>query len=190
LVKVTAWGHSSDEAALRMDRALREFRVRGLATNLQFLENVIAHPLFRSGECTTRFIDNTPELFNFAKRRDRASRLIKFLGHVAVNGNSEMKGRKLPCLPLVRPIKPAFDLGAAIPDGTRDRLKALGARGFSAWMKAQPQVLLTDTSMRDAHQSCLPPVCAPTTCSLLRPITHAWRRTCFRWNAGAGRPLT
>jgi pyruvate carboxylase len=153
LVKVTAWGHTSDEAALRMDRALREFRVRGLATNLQFLENVIAHPLFRSGECTTRFIDTTPELFTFAKRRDRASRLVKFLGNVAVNGNPEMKGRKLPALPLPRPIKPVFDLSTPIPAGTRDKLKELGAKGFSDWMKAQPQVLLTDTSMRDAHQS-------------------------------------
>ena len=153
LVKVTAWGHNSDEAALRMDRALREFRVRGLSTNLQFLENVIAHPLFRSGECTTRFIDTTPELFSFTKRRDRASRLLKFLGNVAVNGNPEMKGRKLPALPLAKPIKPGFDLTAPIPLGTRDRLKELGAKGFSEWMKSQPQVLLTDTSMRDAHQS-------------------------------------
>ena len=153
LVKVTAWGHTSDEAALRMDRALREFRVRGLATNLQFLENVIAHPLFRSGECTTRFIDTTPALFNFTQRRDRASRLLKFLGHVAVNGHPEMKGRKLPALPLPRPIKPSLSPDTAIPAGTRDRLKELGAQGFSEWMKAQPQVLLTDTSMRDAHQS-------------------------------------
>jgi pyruvate carboxylase len=153
LVKVTAWGHSSDEAALRMDRALREFRVRGLATNLQFLENVIAHPSFRSGECITRFIDSTPELFNFTKRRDRASRLLKFLGTVAVNGNPEMKGRKLPALPLARPIKPEFNLAAPIPPGSRDKLKELGAKGFSEWMKAQPQALLTDTSMRDAHQS-------------------------------------
>jgi pyruvate carboxylase len=106
LVKVTAWGHTPDEAAQRMDRALREFRVRGLATNLQFLENVIAHPLFRSGECTTRFIDTTPELFKFQKRRDRATRLLKFLGEVAINGNPEMKGRTLPKLPLALPIKP------------------------------------------------------------------------------------
>jgi pyruvate carboxylase len=153
LVKVTAWGHSSDEAALRMDRALREFRIRGLATNLQFLENVIAHPMFRSGECTTRFIDSTPELFNFTKRRDRASRLLKFLGNVAVNGNPEMKGRTLPKLPLARPIKPTISLDSAIPAGTRDKLKELGAQRFSKWMKARPQVLLTDTSMRDAHQS-------------------------------------
>ena len=153
LVKVTAWGHSPDEAAARMDRALREFRVRGLVTNLQFLENVIAHPLFRSGECTTRFIDTTPELFKFQKRRDRATRLLKFMGEVAVNGNPEMKGRSLPPLPLPVPTAPVCDLLAPIPEGTRDRLKALGAKGFAQWMKDQPQVLLTDTTMRDAHQS-------------------------------------
>jgi pyruvate carboxylase len=153
LVKVTAWGHTPDEAAVRMDRALREFRVRGLSTNLQFLENVIAHPLFRSGECTTRFIDTTPELFNFVKRRDRATRLLKFLGEVAINGNPEMKGRTLPKLPLSKPIKPVCDLTAPIPKGTRDLLKELGTQGFSQWMKDQPQVLLTDTTMRDAHQS-------------------------------------
>ena len=153
LVKVTAWGHTPDEAASRMDRALREFRVRGLSTNLQFLENVIAHPLFRSGECTTRFIDTTPELFNFVKRRDRATRLLKFMGEVAVNGNPEMKGRILPSLPLAPAIKPACDLTAPIPPGTRDQLKELGAKNFAQWMKDQPQVLLTDTTMRDAHQS-------------------------------------
>ena len=153
LVKVTAWGHTPDEAAARMDRALREFRVRGLATNLQFLENVIAHPLFRSGECTTRFIDTTPELYQFQKRRDRATRLLKFLGEVAINGNPEMKGRTLPQLPLAIPIKPACDLTAPIPEGTRDRFKALGAKQFAQWVKDQPQVLLTDTTMRDAHQS-------------------------------------
>ena len=153
LVKVTAWGHTPDEAAARMDRALREFRVRGLSTNLQFLENVIAHPLFRSGECTTRFIDTTPELFNFVKRRDRATRLLKFLGEVAINGNPEIKGRTLPPLPLAAPIKPQCDITSAIPKGSRDRFKELGAKGFAQWMKDQPQVLLTDTTMRDAHQS-------------------------------------
>lgn len=136
-----------------MDRALREFRVRGLATNLQFLENVIAHPLFRSGECTTRFIDTTPALYKFQKRRDRATRLLKFLGDVAINGNPEMKGRVLPQLPLSPPIKPVCDLSAPTPKGMRDLLKELGPNQFAQWMKAQPQVLLTDTTMRDAHQS-------------------------------------
>jgi pyruvate carboxylase len=153
LVKVTAWGHQPEEAARRMDRALREFRVRGLASNLPFLENVINHPDFLSGECTTRFIDETPELFKFRKRRDRANRLLRFLGEVRVNGNPEMKGRALPPLPLAMPIKPPCDLTLDPPPGSRDRLKALGADQFAVWMRDQPQVLLTDTSLRDAHQS-------------------------------------
>jgi pyruvate carboxylase len=154
LVKVTAWGQSPDKAAARMDRALREFRVRGLASNLLFLENVVAHPLFRSGECTTRFIDETPELFKFQKRRDRATKMLKFLGDVMVNGNPEMKGRALPALPLAKPIKPAgIDLSVAPPAGTRDKLKELGARKFSEWMRNEKRALLTDTTMRDAHQS-------------------------------------
>jgi pyruvate carboxylase len=153
LVKVTARGHDPEEAGRRMDRALREFRIRGVATNLAFLENVIAHPLFKSGQCTTRFLDTTPELFKIAPRRDRASRLLKFVGDVVVNGNPEMKGRALPALPLPRPALPKADLGAPVPRGTRDELRERGARGFAQWMREQPQVLLTDTTMRDAHQS-------------------------------------
>ena len=153
LVKVTAWGHSSDEAIRRMDRALREFRIRGVATNLPFLENVIAHPLFQSGACTTRFIDSTPELFKFTPRRDRATKLLRFLGEVIVNGNPEMKGR--PALPahLPTPVLPTIDKCQQAPKGSRDLLKELGADGFARWMREQKQVLLTDTTMRDAHQS-------------------------------------
>ena len=153
LVKVTAWGHSPGEAAARMDRALREFRVRGVSTNLQFLENVIAHPLFRSGACTTRFIDETPELFSFQPRRDRATKLLQFIGEVTINGNAEMKGRKAHDGPLAYPHKPHWDLAAPVPGGTRDRLIELGAHKFAHWIRQQERVLLTDTTMRDAHQS-------------------------------------
>ncbi|MEQ1438803.1 pyruvate carboxylase [Fontimonas sp. SYSU GA230001] len=153
LVKVTTWAPTAIEASQRMDRALREFRIRGLSSNLQFLENVINHPLFLSGENTTRFIDETPELFHFARRRDRATRLLRFIGEVVVNGNPEMKGRTAPVTPMAEPVLPAFDLSAKIPAGTRDRFKQVGADGFAAWMLKQPQVLLTDTTMRDAHQS-------------------------------------
>ncbi|MCW8917156.1 MAG: ATP-grasp domain-containing protein, partial [Magnetovibrio sp.] len=96
LEKVTAWGSSADEAITRMDRALREFRIRGVATNLVFLENLLSHPSFRDGSYTTRFIDDTPELFNMPKRRDRASRLLSFIGEVMVNGNPEVVGRARP----------------------------------------------------------------------------------------------
>ncbi|MBR4877776.1 MAG: pyruvate carboxylase, partial [Rhodocyclaceae bacterium] len=153
LVKITARGHDSDEAIRRMGRALREFRVRGVATNLDFLENVIQHPSFKNGECTTRFIDNTPELFHFKPRRDRGTRLLRFVGEVTVNGNPEMKGRALPAQPLGKPQLPEMPQDAATPAGTRELLQKLGAQGFARWMREEKRVLLTDTTMRDAHQS-------------------------------------
>ncbi|KWR89874.1 pyruvate carboxylase [Cupriavidus sp. IDO] len=153
LVKVTTWAPTAPESIRRMDRALREFRIRGVASNLQFLENVINHPAFKSGDVTTRFIDLTPELLAFTRRLDRATKLLRYLGEVSVNGHPEMSGRTLPSLPLPTPVLPAFDTSGALPYGTRDRLRELGAEKFSQWMLDQKQVLLTDTTMRDAHQS-------------------------------------
>ncbi|WP_042879401.1 pyruvate carboxylase [Cupriavidus necator] len=153
LVKVTTWAPTAAESIRRMDRALREFRIRGVASNLQFLENVINHPAFRSGDVTTRFIDLTPELLAFTKRLDRATKLLRYLGEVSVNGHPEMSGRTLPSLPLPKPVLPAVDNSGPLPYGTRDRLRELGAEKFSQWMLDQKQVLLTDTTMRDAHQS-------------------------------------
>ncbi|MFJ1258949.1 pyruvate carboxylase [Cupriavidus sp. CuC1] len=153
LVKVTTWAPTAAEAIRRMDRSLREFRIRGVASNLQFLENVINHPAFRSGDVTTRFIDLTPELLAFTKRLDRATKLLRYLGEVSVNGHPEMSGRTLPSLPLPKPVLPAVDNSGPLPYGTRDRLRELGAEKFSQWMLDQKQVLLTDTTMRDAHQS-------------------------------------
>ncbi|SIT50352.1 Pyruvate carboxylase (fragment) [Paraburkholderia piptadeniae] len=153
LVKVTAWAPTAAESIRRMDRALREFRIRGVASNLQFLENVINHPAFGRGDVTTRFIDLTPELLAFTKRRDRATKLLRYLGEVSVNGHPEMTGRALPALPLPQPVMPKVGTGAPMPAGTRDRLRELGADNFARWMLDQKQVLLTDTTMRDAHQS-------------------------------------
>ena len=155
LVKVTAWAPSPEEAIRRMDRALREFRVRGVATNLQFVENVINHRAFLEGTVTTRFIDTTPELFHFPKRRDRATRLLRYIGHVSVNGHPDMKGRVRPDLTHAHVLLPRTDLSAPPPPGTRDRLRELGPERFAQWMNAQTGVLLTDTTMRDAHQSLL-----------------------------------
>ncbi|WP_018122119.1 pyruvate carboxylase [Wohlfahrtiimonas chitiniclastica] len=154
LVKVTTWGRSAAEAIERMDRALREFRVRGLATNLLFVENVINHPLFINGECITRFIDETPSLFTFPVRRDRASYLLKYLSEVQVNGNPEVAGRDIPkhfVTPVLPTVKPKEDVEEV--KGTRIILDELGAKGFSDWMLNQKEVLITDTTMRDAHQS-------------------------------------
>ena len=153
LVKVTASGQTAEEAAIRMDRALREFRIRGVSTNLPFLENVVCHSLFRNGQCTTRFIDETPELFRFPPRRDRATRLLRFIGDVVVNGNPEVKGRTLPKLPMTPAQLPEGKLSVELPKGSRDIFKELGAKKFSEWMKNEKRILLTDTTMRDAHQS-------------------------------------
>ncbi len=155
LVKVTCKGRDADEANERMSRALREFRVRGVATNLAFLENVIEHEAFRSGRCTTRFIDNTPELFNFRQRRDRATKLLNFIADVNVNGNPDVKGRAAPSRIVLSHPLPAIDPAGAAPEGTRTLLSSIGPRAFGEWMKASKAVLLTDTTMRDAHQSLL-----------------------------------
>jgi pyruvate carboxylase len=155
LVKVTAWAPTSAETTQRMDRALREFRIRGIATNLQFLENLINHPAFIAGQITTRFIESTPELLAFTARRDRATKLLGFLAETVVHGNPEVGGREIPHLPLPKPVLPAVDRAATMPAGTRDLLKSMGPAAFARWMLEQKRVLITDTTLRDAHQSLL-----------------------------------
>ena len=151
LEKITAWAPSADEAAARMDRALREFRIRGVATNLRFLEALIGNPDFRRGTVTTTFIDDTPALFSFKPRRDRATRLLSFLGDVLINGNRDVEGRRRP-EHLPEPQTPELSAHAP-PAGNRQRLDALGPEGFADWMREQERTLVTDTTMRDAHQS-------------------------------------
>ncbi len=155
LVKVTAWAPTAEEAIRRMDRGLREFRIRGVATNLQFVENVINHPQFVAGKVITRFIDETPELFKFVRRRDRATRVLRYLGEITVNGHPDMKGRARPDLSQRHLQLPRADLLAPPPPGTRTLLRQLGPEKFAQWMLAERRALLTDTTMRDAHQSLL-----------------------------------
>ena len=154
LVKVTTRGASLEESVSRMDRALREFRVRGVKTNIPFLENLINHPTFLAGNATTTFIDNTPELFKFVPRRDRATRLLKYLGDVIVNGRSDTKGKVVVGKRLEEPTAPTAPTDAP-PPGTRDLLHKLGPVKFAEWVGKQKRLLLTDTTMRDAHQSLL-----------------------------------
>ncbi len=153
LVKVTAWGSDFPVACQRMDRALREFRIRGVKTNIPFLENVVNNAEFASGDATTRFLDDTPELFEFVPRQDRASRLLTFLGDTIVNGNKEVAGKPVPREFNVAPIPP-HDTNIA-PEGTRQLLDRLGAEGFAKWTASQQRLLITDTTFRDAHQSLL-----------------------------------
>ncbi len=153
LEKVTAWAPTAREAIARMDRALREFRIRGVATNLTFLEAIISHPKFRANDYTTRFIDETPELFTHVKRQDRATKLLHYLADVTVNGHPETRGRPKPKDDAAPPAVPYLDM--QVPDGTKQRLDTLGPDKFAAWMRGEKRVLVTDTTMRDGHQSLL-----------------------------------
>ncbi|OYV85817.1 MAG: pyruvate carboxylase, partial [Acidiphilium sp. 21-68-69] len=153
LEKVTAWAPTPEEAIARMVRAIREYRIRGVSTNLPFLEALLTHPAFRAGDYTTRFIDTTPELFALPRRRDRATRLLRYIADVTVNGHPETRGRRRPAASARRPEVPR--LAAAPVEGTKQVLERLGPEGFAQWMRAQTRVLVTDTTMRDAHQSLL-----------------------------------
>ncbi len=153
LEKVTAWAPTAEDARKRMDRALREFRIRGVATNLVFLENIIDHADFRAQTYTTRFIDDTPALFEQTKRQDRATKLLTYIADVSVNGHPETKDRVRPPKDAAAPVVP--DFGDEKPKGTRQLLDELGPKGFAEWMKAEKRALLTDTTMRDGHQSLL-----------------------------------
>ncbi len=152
LVKLTAYGPRFDIALQRMHRALREFRIRGVKTNIPFLENVVLDETFRAGRATTSLIDNNPDLFKFQPRRDRATKVLAYLSDVTVNGNPTAKGYRPPeALPAAR--VPAYDLKAGIPPGSRDRLRELGPEKFAGWIRDHRPLLVTDTTMRDAHQS-------------------------------------
>ena len=154
LEKVTAWAPTPEEAIARMDRALREFRIRGVATNIAFVENLLKHPDFVENRYHTRFIDETPELFDFRKRRDRATRLLTFIGDITVNGNPEAAGRPRPPAD-ARPPRPPMVPTDAPPEGLKQLLDREGPKALADWMLAQRKLLVTDTTMRDAHQSLL-----------------------------------
>jgi pyruvate carboxylase len=153
LVKTTAWGREFRHACQRMDRSLREFRVRGVKTNIPFLENVVNHPDFQAGRATTRWLEETPALFRFAPKRDRATRLLTYLSDVIVNGNPAVAGK--PCPTRIRPAPVPRHDASTPPAGTRQLLQQLGAEAFAEWTGKQRRLLLTDTTFRDAHQSLL-----------------------------------
>ena len=152
LEKVTAWAPTQAEAADRMHRALNEYRIRGIATNLPFLRTVVAHPRFKENRFTTRFIDETPELLSAARGGDRATKLLGFIADVTVNGNPQVKGRprgRTRCVPEL----PASATEASV--SRKRQFDQLGPSGFADWMRQQRNVLITDTTMRDAQQSLL-----------------------------------
>ena len=154
LVKVSARSRTFDGACRKMLRALAEFRVRGVKTNIAFLENILQHPTFREGAVTVNFIKNEPKLFEFREPKNRANKLINFLGEVIVNGNPDVK-KVDSSFKFTTPKVPKFDKSEAYPRGTKDILTELGPEKFAEWLKNEKQVHFTDTTMRDAHQSLL-----------------------------------
>jgi len=153
LVKITAHAQTPEAAIARMDRALREFRIRGVSTNISFVENLLKHPTFLSNEYTTKFIDTTPDLFKFSRRRDRGTKVLTYIADITVNGHPETQGRPEPSAETKLP-KPPARIGAIAP-GTKTLLEDKGAKAVADWMLAQKRLLLTDTTMRDGHQSLL-----------------------------------
>ncbi len=153
LVKVTAHAQTPKAAIARMDRALREFRIRGVSTNIAFVENLLKHPTFLSNEYTTRFIDETPELFQFSRRRDRGTKVLTYIADITVNGHPETKDRPRPRANLRDPRPPAPHGEPTM--GTRNLLEQKGPAAVADWMKKQKRLLITDTTMRDGHQSLL-----------------------------------
>ncbi|MCV9898868.1 pyruvate carboxylase [Exiguobacterium sp. N5] len=152
LVKLSTHGMTFEQAASKMVRNLNEFRIRGIKTNIPFLINVMKHPNFISGDYNTSFIDETPELFVFPKRKDRGTKLLNYIGDVTVNG---FPGVGLKDKPISRSVRIPHDLPAEAKPGTKQILTELGPDGLADWIKRQPELLLTDTTMRDAHQSLL-----------------------------------
>ncbi|KEO61763.1 pyruvate carboxylase [Thioclava indica] len=153
LVKVTAWAQTPDQAISRMDRALREFRIRGVSTNIDFVINLLKHPTFLDMSYSTKFIDTTPALFDFKLRRDRGTKILTYIADITVNGHPETAGRPKPHAEARAPRLP--ELKGAPQPGTRNLLESQGPQAVADWMKAQTKLLLTDTTMRDGHQSLL-----------------------------------
>lgn len=153
LVKVTTWANEFEKAASKMSRNLREFRIRGIKTNIPFLENVVKHANFLNGNYDTSFIDSTPELFQFPQSKDRGTKMLTYIGNVTVNGFPGIDQKRKPIFN--QPIVPKIKSNPIIPLGTKQILDTEGAIGVIKWIKEQREVLLTDTTFRDAHQSLL-----------------------------------
>jgi len=174
LTKVTTSNRTFVGAISIMERALREFRIRGVKTNIPFLLKTLDHPTFSGGDCTTRFIDETPELFKFAARKNRAIKVLTYLSETMVNGNELVKDRPVSLRREPAPT-PTVDHHNPIPKGSRDKFKELGAEKFAKWVREQDRLFITDTTFRDAHQSLL--ATRVRTYDLLQ-ISDAYARNC------------
>ncbi len=154
LVKVSTQGKSLEEAVEKMHRALREFRIRGVKNNIQFLENLIINKDFIAGKATVNFIQEHPKFFQFTERLDRGTKMLRFLADVTVNGNPDVKVKDEKKV-FEKPVLPSAAGIIYHPEGTKQKLTELGAEGFAKWLKAENKIQYTDTTLRDGHQSLL-----------------------------------
>ena len=169
LVKVSTFAMTFEQAASKMTRNLQEFRIRGIKTNIPFLENVMKHENFITGNYNTSFIDTTPELFVFPKKRDRGTKMLNYIGTVTVNGFPGVEQKKKPIFDIPR--IPKVKLSEKPAPGTKQILDEQGADALVKWVKDQKEVLLTDTTMRDAHQSLLATRVRTTDLTHIAPAT-------------------
>ena len=147
LVKVTTWDNTFEGACRRAARAVREEHVRGVQTNIPFITNILTHPTFRAGKCHTKFIDETPELFEMRYGQDRANKVLRYIAQKQVdNPSAERRQLDIPRFPPVT--------GQRSP-GLKQLLDEKGPEALRDWVKDQKKLLITDTTMRDAHQSLL-----------------------------------
>ena len=154
LVKITASGRNLSESCERLVRTLREFRIRGVSTNVLFLENVLQNEIFKSGDATVGFIDSHPQLFDLAERQDRGTKALKYISEVIVNGNPDVN--KVNENAVFRtPVIPDIEKPAAAFMGSKEKLNAWGRDKFLEWLKTEKAIQYTDTTFRDAHQSLL-----------------------------------
>jgi len=154
LVKVSTSGNTLREATLKMHRALREFRIRGVKNNIQFLEKLITHEDFITGKTTVNFIQEHPELFTYTLRQDRGTKMLRYLAETTVNGNPDVKFKDAAKV-FEKPVLPGVNTHSSYPKGTKDLLTEMGPEKFCAWLKEEKKIHYTDTTMRDAHQSLL-----------------------------------
>ena len=156
LAKITASGLEWNYARRKVVRSLREFRIRGVKTNLAFLENVLLHPTFAAGQAHTTFIDETPALVQYAPRRDRATRILRYIGSTIVNGHPTVRGKPKPPLSVLAVESPTPVVPKTPPPpGTKQLLDREGPEGIVKMLRGDRRVRLTDTTWRDAHQSLL-----------------------------------
>lgn len=187
MAKMIVTARTYEDAIARLLRALAEIRIRGVTTNVPFIRKVLTHETFLSGDCRTTFIDNTPELFDFSSTADPTTGLLMYLSDMVVNGTAADAGKLIPAANS-RPALPAIPehMKGLTPSGWMDVLRADGAAGFAKAVRANKGALITDTTMRDAHQSLLATRVRSVDLKAIAPYTSAVLGACFSLECWGG----